>query len=428
MRAPRLCLVWIVALALLPVTGMVATATNGELDHCFETPGVQPMNANRPGYTYRSFSLLRSGCSACDQACDDDGADCIAWSCFHPTFFGSIEGVQKRPIVCHLKSELPIPSPSPCASPPREPTYGNRVHDDRCYTSSQAPMTLPPRPEREGGVQSTISIADPAFNANVAGELLAEAGLLEQIIADPPPPELPQSISVLPECSRVLAQPWPPVVPGDGATPVIGPGLVTGPDARAAFEALRHGDLVAFTDFEDVPTGLHRKLTLEGPDGDIAIRLRTTKIRYPLPVRNAKRNSPVAVLPYDFVSAPDNHRLMGVQAAKLPDGQSRYELTLSPPMSHVGLLRMWTTDSLTRFYDEAGTLLAEHRNAANHEFVGYVANQTEDRVARIVFDGVPSEPKSKSNKLFQVGEVDDLYVGDPATTDARVGAPSETSG
>ncbi|MGD8684781.1 MAG: hypothetical protein PVG27_12605 [Chloroflexota bacterium] len=423
MRILRWSLAGILAVALLPVSGVEATATNGQLYHCFETPGVQPMNANRPGYTYRSFSLLNSGCSACDQACDDAGDRCIAWSCFHPTFFGSIEGVQKRPILCHLKSELPIPSPDPCGPPPRAPTSGNRVHDDRCYTSSQAPMTLPPRPERERGVQSTISIADPAFNANVAGELLAEAGLLNQILADPPPRELPQSISVLPQCSRVLGLPWPPVVPGAGATLGIGPGLVTGPDARAAFDGLRADGLVAFTDFENVPTGLHRKLTLDGPDGDVTIRLRTTEIRYPLPVRKARKNTPVAVLPYDFVSAPDNHRLMGVQATKLPDGQSRYELVLSPPMSHVGLLRMWSTDSLTRFYNRAGTLLAEHRNTTNHEFVGYVADRPENRVARIEFDGVRSDPKSKSNKLYQVGEVDDLYLASLDTADAHAGTP-----
>jgi len=186
----------------------------------------------------------------------------------------------------------------------------------------------------------------------------------------------------------------------------VGPGLVTGEDAHDAFEALRRSNTVMFSDMEDIPTGVHTSLRVAG----IAVSLQTTTIRYPLPVKSAPADTPVAVLPYSFVKAPANHRMMGVQSSHIPDGQSKFELTFSTPIGHVGLMRNWNTNSLTRFYNEAGTLLAEHRNTTNHEFVGYVADRPENRVHRIEFDGLPSQPTSRSNKLYQVGEVDDLYI------------------
>ena len=137
---------------------------------------------------------------------------------------------------------------------------------------------------------------------------------------------------------------------------------------------------------------------------------RTTEFRYPLPPKRAPKGTPVIVLPYSYVSEPANHRLMGANPGEIPDGQAKYELVFSEPASHVGLMRIWLTCSLTRFYNEAGELLAEHRNTENHEFVGYVADGPENRVKKVEFDGVRQEPKSKTNKLFQIGSVDDLYV------------------
>jgi len=102
---------------------------------------------------------------------------------------------------------------------------------------------------------------------------------------------------------------------------------------------------------------------------------------------------------------------MGSSPGDIPDGQAKYKLVLSEPVSHAGLLRRWTTHSLTRFYDADGTLLAEHRNTENQEFVGYVAAGPGDRIKTIEFDGVPEQPGNKQNKTFQVGEVDDLYLG-----------------
>jgi hypothetical protein len=201
-------------------------------------------------------------------------------------------------------------------------------------------------------------------------------------------------------------------------TPGVGPGLIVGDAAKQGFEGLRNDGVISFTDFEDVPTGLHRRLDVRGPGGDFEIGLRTTLMRWPWPPRHLK-GAPVAMLPYDFVAEPANHRLMGTtryeepgfRSEYLPDGQSRFELTIDPPASHVGLFRPWHTNSLTRFYRGDGTLIEEHRNTTNHEFVAYVAAKPEDRVRRIEFDGIPEQPDDETNRLFQVGQVDDLYVG-----------------
>jgi len=201
------------------------------------------------------------------------------------------------------------------------------------------------------------------------------------------------------------------IPPAVAAAPSIGPGLVTGPEAQAAFETLARDGAVTFTDFESVPTGPHLKLKLDGPAKGITAKLRTTQFRYPLPPKRAPKDTPVLVLPYGFVSAPANHRLMGSNPGDAPDGQAKYKLVLSTPVGYAGLLRMWNTYSLTRFYNKAGTLLAEHRNTENHEFVGYVAAGPGDRVKTIEFDGVPEQPGDKQNRVFQVGEVDDLYLG-----------------
>ncbi len=201
-------------------------------------------------------------------------------------------------------------------------------------------------------------------------------------------------------------------------TPGVGPGLIVGDEARQEFEGLRDDGVVSFTDFEDVPTGLHRRLDVRGPGGDFKIGLRTTLMRWPWPPRHPK-GAPVAMLPYDFVTEPANHRLMGVTVADLgegrsryvPDGQSRFELTIDPPASHVGLFRPWNTYSVTNLYRTDGTLLESHRNTTNHEFVAYVAATPEDRVGRIMFDGIAEQPDDETNRLFQVGQVDDLYLG-----------------
>jgi hypothetical protein len=192
----------------------------------------------------------------------------------------------------------------------------------------------------------------------------------------------------------------------------IGPGLVTGPEAREWFEIKQYENCWMFLDFENIPNGVHAKLFDDFDDG-FGLLLKTTEFRWPLPPVIAPANTPVAVLPYNYVSTPPNHRLMGVTHNNIPDGQSKYEIEFESyaGVQAVGLLRMWNNYSITRFYNVEGNLLAEHRNTTNQEFVGWIGGDKwwVDHVKRIEFDGAPSAPDSEDNKLYQVGEVDDLF-------------------
>lgn len=185
----------------------------------------------------------------------------------------------------------------------------------------------------------------------------------------------------------------------------IGPGLVTGDSARDWFESKQTEDCWMYLDFENFPTGLYT--TLEKYNIDLA----TTEIRWPLPEVQAPKNTPVAILPYDYVTSP-NHRLMGVNRTKIPDGQSKYDITFPYPLLAVGLNRIWNTYSITRFFNESNKLLESHTNTKNHEFVGYIAEGYSTMIHRVEFDGLPSDPDSDKNKLYQVGEVDDLFYAD----------------
>lgn len=88
------------------------------------------------------------------------------------------------------------------------------------------------------------------------------------------------------------------------------------------------------------------------------------------------------------------------------DGRVGYEITFDSAQRRAGLLRLWNTSALTRFYNAAGDLLATHQNTTNQEFVGYMSDSenSNDWVARIVMDGL-------NNGGRQVGYSDDLYFG-----------------
>lgn len=185
--------------------------------------------------------------------------------------------------------------------------------------------------------------------------------------------------------------------------------LVTGPSARTQFEGFRDTLGDTFVDFESIATGLYT--TLPG----LPLTLGTTEFRWPLPEILAPADTPVALNPTGFIVTPLNHRLMGVRAGNIPDGQARYEIVFDQPQRRAGLFRIWNTRSVTRFY--AGVvLLAEHQNTVNQEFVGFIADSDamSTWVTRIEFDGIPDAPESVSNKLYQVGEVDDLFFGSVA--------------
>ncbi len=89
------------------------------------------------------------------------------------------------------------------------------------------------------------------------------------------------------------------------------------------------------------------------------------------------------------------------------DGRVGYEVRFDVAQGRAGILRAWNTAAVTRFYNAAGVLLAEHVNTVGAEFVGWVAQNGDgsDFVARIVMDG------NLMSGTRQVGYSDDLYFG-----------------
>ena len=187
-------------------------------------------------------------------------------------------------------------------------------------------------------------------------------------------------------------------------------GFVSGEKGKEDFEYFRKEFCDSFVDFEEFDTGLTYRLY------PFPVGLGTTYFRWPYPsgVGPAPSQTPVVVLPYNFVSSPSNHRLMGVTKSLIPDGQSRYEIVFDSLQKRAGLLRMWNTFSLTRFYGDNNKLLYQHQNNTNYEFVGYICDNNTPCIKRIELDGLPKTPESEDNKLYMVGEVDDLYFSVPA--------------
>lgn len=187
--------------------------------------------------------------------------------------------------------------------------------------------------------------------------------------------------------------------------PVAAGEIIHGPDAQAAFEGWRDslGDIHVTFDEPEAVNGPLAPLDVSG----VTLTFATTQQRYPSLV---DVDYPVVVLPYSFVSSTHNgtNTLMGTRSSGgLPDGQSRYEIAFSEPQARVGLLRLWNTSSLTRFFNESGELLGEHQNTEPTEFVGWVADGPERAqwVSKVVMDGL------NPGGTYQVGEADDLFFG-----------------
>lgn len=90
------------------------------------------------------------------------------------------------------------------------------------------------------------------------------------------------------------------------------------------------------------------------------------------------------------------------------DARVGYEITFDEVQRRAGLRRIWNTSSTTSFFNAAGELLATHQNTENAEFVGYIADSSDEStwVARILMDGVLDVNGDRS-----VGHSDDLYFG-----------------
>lgn len=175
---------------------------------------------------------------------------------------------------------------------------------------------------------------------------------------------------------------------------------VYGPEALDLFVSLQ--DLLGDTliDFNNLPAGPLSQIEL--PDGG-ALTFRTTEKRYPLPPVSV--DLPVAVSSIDAASG--TMEIMGASSTSgNRDGQHRYEIVFPEPQHRVGIKRNWNNNSLTRFYNRDGELLAEHQNVQFHEFVGWIGDPDEEAtwVARLELDGLYAGS-------YQVGYSDDLRFG-----------------
>jgi hypothetical protein len=180
-------------------------------------------------------------------------------------------------------------------------------------------------------------------------------------------------------------------------------GIVHGQDALERFTLYR--DFLGDTrvDFNNLGSGPVRQIVA----GEEILTLKTFERRYPQPTVSV--DYPVCVCPLYGVNPPSGtNELMGSGASYgAPDGQNPYEIVFANPQHRVAVMRRWNTNSLTRFYAGDGTLLGEHQNTTNHEFVGWVGDPGNEGtwVKRVVIDGL-----AVSN-TYQVGFTDDLHFG-----------------
>jgi hypothetical protein len=178
-------------------------------------------------------------------------------------------------------------------------------------------------------------------------------------------------------------------------------GLVYGPDAMDLFEDL-YGSLGgAYLSFDDVPAGTN---LMPGAD-PWSVGARFASIIY----TNGQPFGP------EHVEVSNRHHAIqhgnSLVGSPFPfgsdDARVGYEIRFDETQGRVGMERVWNTFSVTRFYNAAGDLLAEHVNTVSTEFVGWFAEAADgsDRVARVVLDG------NLHQNSRQVGHTDDLYFG-----------------
>jgi hypothetical protein len=188
-------------------------------------------------------------------------------------------------------------------------------------------------------------------------------------------------------------------------------GLVFGESAESQFIQLQADLSENYLDFESAPanTNLNPGADFFGVGARFASIIQTNGTPFgPEHVEISNRHS-FATLGNSIVGSPCG--------GCSDDGRVGYEVAFDQVQRRAGLLRAWNTFSITRFYNAAGDLLAEHRNTENVQFVGWMANSNDEStwVARIVMDGLDNGGGR------QVGHSDDLYFG------RAVPAPAATS-
>lgn len=191
----------------------------------------------------------------------------------------------------------------------------------------------------------------------------------------------------------LLAMPIPPAVAQT---------IVFGPTARTTFEGYvtNFGD--KFLDFNSLTPGLALDTELQASHGLVfASNIQTDgsainpKHNVYVTTTSVGGNATIKIVGTPFVGGSD-------------DGRVGYEITFTTPQARAGLQRIWQAgNSMTRFYNQDGVLLATHFNTVGSEFVAYVADfgNTSTWVARIQMDGLVSGGSR------QVGYSDDLFYG-----------------
>ncbi len=184
-------------------------------------------------------------------------------------------------------------------------------------------------------------------------------------------------------------------------------GIVYGTAARAQFEGFKTDLGDTFIDFENITPLTNLTSQISG------VSFATTRDRtwqQDVPITTGV--NVVCSIASQFSSScvsPDHH-IVGVRSGNYSDGQSLYEIVFDTPQLRAGLARDWNTYSLTRFYSGT-TLLAEHQNTTNHEFVGFIADSS-NLITRIELDGMITEISSQWPRgIYQVGTADDLFFG-----------------
>lgn len=188
-------------------------------------------------------------------------------------------------------------------------------------------------------------------------------------------------------------------------------GLVFGPSARTQFESYRTSLGDTFIDFNSLALNTNLTSQFSGLGVTFASNINVNGVPFgPAHVHVSAASGRANTI----VGSP-------CDGGCVDDGRVGYQILFSSPQRRAGLLRNWTTQTLTKFYNASGALLAQHTNTVGSEFVGFMAdgaNPATNWVARIQMDTVaPATAR-------QVGYSDDLFFG----TAADAIAPSVPAG
>ncbi len=197
-------------------------------------------------------------------------------------------------------------------------------------------------------------------------------------------------------------------------------GLIYGSSARTQFDNYRTtlGDTLETFDGFAAQTDLTTQIS--------GLTFETTYKRFIPPA--GPISQPVHVIcspsnPYSgsCTSGDGTNRIIGGTGTNggATDGQSIYEIVFGTGMLRVGLERIFNTFSLTSFYS-GSTLLGQHQNTANTEFVGFITDAT-NLITRVEMDGLNC---GTTSAVYCVGYSNDLFYGD---TPEVVTAPEPTT-